>query len=392
MVMMREAVIVSAVRTAIGRQGGALASVPAHVFGAEVIKEALHRANVTADMVDDVILGNVLSGGGNIARLTALQTGLSTELPGLTVDRQCGSGINAINLAAQAIWAGDGDVFIAGGVESMSRAPYLMDRPEKAFSPTLPNFRKSNLAPKEIGDPPMGITAENLAEKYSISREEQDDFAYQSQQKMAKAMEEGRFEEQIVPISIPVRKGEPLQFQVDEHPRPQTTKEALASLPAVFRQGGTVTAGSSSGLNDAAAAVVIMSREKANELGIRPLAVIRAQAVAGVDPNIMGIGPVPATRKVLEKAGLSLSDLDLIEINEAFAAQVLACDKELEMDREKVNVNGGAIAHGHPLGATGAILLTKAVYELKRTGGKYALITACIGGGQGIATIIEREE
>jgi acetyl-CoA C-acetyltransferase len=390
--MERDAVIVSAVRTAIGRQGGALASVPAHVFGAEVIKEALHRANVSADIVDDVILGNVISGGGNIARLTALQTGLSTNLPGLTVDRQCGSGINAINLAAQAIWAGDGDVYIAGGVESMSRAPYLMDRPEKAFSPMPPKFRKSQLSPKEIGDPPMGITAENLAEKYEISRQEQDEFAFQSQQKMARAMEEGRFEEQIVPITIPVRKGEPIVFNKDEHPRPDTTKEALAKLPAVFLEGGSVTAGSSSGLNNAASAVVVMSRAKAKELGIKPLAVVRAHAVAGVDPNIMGIGPVPATKKVLEKSGLSLKDMDLIEINEAFASQVLACDKELMMDMEKVNVNGGAIAHGHPLGATGAILMTKAIYELKRSGGKYALITACIGGGQGIATIIEREE
>ncbi|MBD8033094.1 MULTISPECIES: thiolase family protein [Solibacillus] len=388
---MREAVIVSAVRTAIGRQGGALASIPAHVFGAEVMKEALKRANVTADMVDDVILGNVLSGGGNIARLTALQTGLFLGIPGLTVDRQCGSGINAINLAAQAIWAGDGDIFVAGGVESMSRAPYLLDRPEKAYSPTPPRFRKSQLAPKEIGDPPMGITAENLVEKYNISREEQDAFSLQSQQKMARAMEEGRFEEQIVPIYIPTRKGEPIEFKVDEHPRPETTKEGLEKLPAVFLNGGTVTAGSSSGLNDAASVVVIMSREKANQLGITPLAVVRAQAVAGVDPNIMGIGPVPATKKVLEKAGLALEDMDLIEINEAFASQVLACDKELNMDAQKVNVNGGAIAHGHPLGATGAILMTKAIYELKRSGGRYALITACIGGGQGIATIIERE-
>lgn len=388
---MREAVIVSAVRTAIGRQGGALASIPAHVFGAAVIKEALCRAKVTADMVDDVILGNVLSGGGNIARLTALQTGLFPGMPGLTVDRQCGSGINAINLAAQAIWAGDGEIFVAGGVESMSRAPYLMDRPEKAYSPMPPRFRKSQLAPKEIGDPPMGITAENLAEKYHISREEQDSFSVQSQQRMAKAMEEGRFEEQIVPIHVPVRKGEPIEFKVDEHPRPETTKEGLAKLPAVFLKDGTVTAGSSSGLNDAASVVVIMSREKANQLGITPLAVVRAQAVAGVDPNIMGIGPVPATQKVLEKAGLSLADMDVIEINEAFASQVLACDKELKMDQLKVNVNGGAIAHGHPLGATGAILMTKAIYELKRSGGRYALITACIGGGQGIATIIERE-
>lgn len=389
--MKRDAVIVSAVRTAIGRQGGALASVPAHVFGAEVIKEAVKRANITPDMIDDVFLGNVLSGGGNIARLTALQTGLSIEIPGVTVDRQCGSGINAINLAAQAIKAGDGDIYIAGGTESMSRAPYLMDRPEKPYGANPPSFRKSQLSPKEIGDPPMGITAENLVKKYNITREEQDAFALQSQQRMKAAMEEGRFDEQIVPITIPVRKGEPIVFNSDEHPRPETTIEGLAKLPPAFLQDGTVTAGSSSGLNDAASALVIMSREKAEELNLTPLAVIRHYAVAGVDPNIMGIGPVPAVRKVLEKSGLSIEDMDLIEINEAFAAQVIACNRELEMNMEKVNVNGGAIAHGHPLGATGAILVTKACYELKRTGGRYALITACIGGGQGIATIIESE-
>jgi acetyl-CoA C-acetyltransferase len=389
--MRRDAVIVSAVRTAIGRQGSALASIPAHILGAEVIKEAVKRAEISPNMIDDVIFGNVLSGGGNIARLTALQTGLSLEIPGLTVDRQCGSGINAINLAAQAIRAGDGDIFIAGGTESMSRAPYLMDRPEKPFSPMPPTFRKSQLSPKEIGDPPMGITAENLVEKYQITRTEQDQFALQSQLRMARAMEEGRFEEQIVPISIPVKKGEPIIFKTDEHPRPQTTIQALSKLPPAFKKDGTVTAGNSSGLNDAASALVIMSREKAEELGLTPLAVIRAYTVSGVDPNIMGIGPVPATRKVMEKAGLSIRDMDIIEINEAFASQVLACNRELEMDLEKVNVNGGAIAHGHPLGATGAILATKAIYELKRSGGRFALITACIGGGQGIATIIERE-
>lgn len=389
--MNRDAVIVSAVRTAIGRQGGALGSVPAHVFGAEVIKEAIRRANVQPEMIEDVIMGNVISGGGNIARLAALQTGLSLELPGLTIDRQCGSGINAVNLAAQAITAGTGDVYVAGGIESMSRAPYLMDKPERPYSPVPPSFRKSQLSPKEIGDPPMGITAENLVAKYSISREEQDEFALASQQKMAAAMGEGRFDEQIVPISIPVRKGAPVSFNKDEHPRPQTTMEALAKLKPAFLPNGTVTAGSSSGLNDAAAALIVMSREKAQELGMIPMAVIREQAVAGVDPNIMGIGPVPAVRKVLEKSGLTLDDMDIIEINEAFAAQVIACVRELNMDKEKVNVNGGAIAHGHPLGATGAILITKAVYELERRGGRYALITACIGGGQGIATIIERE-
>lgn len=389
--MKRDAVIVSAVRTAIGRQGSALASVPAHVYGAEVIKEAVKRAKVDPEQIDDVIFGNVLSGGGNIARLTALQTGLSINIPGLTVDRQCGSGINAINLAAQAIMAGDGDIYVAGGTESMSRAPYLMERPEKPYSAMPPSFKKSQLSPEEIGDPPMGITAENLAEKYNVTREEQDEFALMSQQRMAIAMEEGRFNEQIVPITIPVRKGEPIVFKTDEHPRPQTTIEALLKLPPAFVQNGTVTAGSSSGLNDAASAVVVMSREKAEELGVTPLATVRAYAVSGVDPNIMGIGPVPATKKVLERSGLSLEDMDLIEINEAFAAQVLACNRELNMNMEKVNVNGGAIAHGHPLGATGAILTTKAIYELKRSGGRYALITACIGGGQGIATIIENE-
>src|SRR5690625_46645 len=389
--MKRDAVIVSAVRTPIARQGGALASIPAHIFGAEVMKEAIKRATVNPEAIDDVIFGNVLSGGGNIARLTALQTGLSTELPGLTVDRQCGSGINAVNLAAQAIKAGEGDIYVAGGTESMSRAPYLMDRAERAYSPAPPKFRSSQLSPQEIGDPPMGITAENLAEKYKVGREAQDEFALRSQQRMARAMEEGRFDEQIVPIEVPVRKGEPITFKTDEHPRPQTTIDALSNLQPVFLKGGTVTAGSSSGLNDAASALVIMSREKAETLGVTPLATIRASAVAGVNPNIMGIGPVPATKKVMEKSGLTLNDMDTIEINETFAAQVLACDRELEMDPDKVIVNGGAIAHGHPLGATGAILATKAVYELKRSNGRYGLITACIGGGQGIATIIERE-
>lgn len=388
--MEKEAVIVSCVRTAIGKQGGALASMPAHLYGAEVIKEAIKRANITADMVEDCIMGNVLSGGGNIARLTALQTHLSLELPGLTVDRQCGSGINAVTLAAQAIRAGDGDVYIAGGVESMSRAPYLMDRAERPYSPALPKFRKSRLSPEEVGDPPMGITAENLVEKYGISREEQDEFAASSQRKMRIAMEEGRFNEQIVPIAIPVRKGEPVIFKQDEHPRPQTSKEGLGKLAPAFKEDGTVTAGNSSGLNDAASALVVMSKEKAEELKLETMAVIREHAVAGVDPNLMGIGPVPAVRKVLKKAGLTIEDMDLIEINEAFAAQVIACDRELQLNPEKLNVNGGAIAHGHPLGATGAILITKAVHELKRIQGRFALVTACIGGGQGIAVILER--
>lgn len=390
--MEREAVIVSAVRTPIARQGGALATVPGHVYGAEVMKEAIKRANIEPERIDDVILGNVLSGGGNIARLTALQTGLSVNLPGLTIDRQCGSGINAVALAAQAIQSGAGDVYIAGGVEAMSRAPYLMDRPERAYSSVPPNFRKSQLSPKEIGDPPMGITAENLVEKYNITREEQDKYALRSQQRMAHATEEGYFDEQIIPIQVPVRRGKPVIFDKDEHPRPKTTLEVLSKLPPAFAKNGTVTAGSSSGLNDAASALVVMSRSTADELGLAPLATIRSSAVAGVDPNIMGIGPVPATKKVMEKSGMSLDDMDIIELNEAFASQVIACDRELSFDQDKLNVNGGAIAHGHPLGATGAILVTKATYELKRRGERHALITACIGGGQGIAMIIERED
>ncbi|MGB8002190.1 MAG: thiolase family protein [Anaerobacillus sp.] len=388
--MKRDPVIVSAVRTPIGRQGGAFASIQAHELGAIALKEAIARINLEVESIEDVIFGNVIGGGGNIARLTALQAGLPLSIPGLTIDRQCGSGLNAINLAAQAIKAGDGDVYVVGGAESMSQAPYLMAKPSKPYSTMPPKFMKSRLSPDEIGDPPMGITAENLAEKYHISREEQDEFAKRSQERMGIAMAEGYFESQIAPVSVPVRKGNPIVVSKDEHPRPETTLEKLASLPAVFKQGGSVTAGSSSGLNDAASAIVIMARGKAEELGLKPLAVVKGYAVSGVDPNIMGIGPVPATQKVMEQTGFTLDQMDIVEINEAFAAQVLACDRELKMNHEKVNVNGGAIAHGHPLGATGAILATKAVYELERRDGKYALITACIGGGQGIATILER--
>lgn len=387
----RDAVIVSAVRTAIARQGGALASLDLFVYGAEVIKEAVKRANVTPEMIDDVVFGNVLQGGGNIARVTALQTGLSLSIPGLTVDRQCGSALNAINVAAQAIKAGAGDVYVAGGAESMTRAPYMLDRPERAYSPRPPRFRPSRLAPDEVGNPPMGVTAENLAEKYNISREEQDEYAARSQERMSKAIEGGYFDEQIVPISVPQRRGEPVVFDKDEHPRPGTTVEALSKLPAVFKQDGTVTAGTSSGLNDAASALVIMSRAKAEELGLEIMAVVRDYTVAGCDPNIMGIGPVPATEKILERTGLKIEDFDFVLLNEAFAAQVLACNRELEIDPEKLNPLGGAIAQGHPLGATGAILATQAVYEMKRGNHDRVLVTACIGGGQGIATVLERD-
>ncbi|EGL83254.1 acetyl-CoA acetyltransferase [Caldalkalibacillus thermarum TA2.A1] len=387
---MNEAVIVSAVRTPIAKARGALKDFHPSVYGALVIKEALKRAGLQGEEVEDVIFGNCLAGGGNMARLTLLEAGLPLSVPGITIDRQCGSGINAVALAAQAIQAGSADILIAGGTESMTRAPYLLAPPERAFDRNPPQFVRRRLSPDLIGDPPMGITAENLVERYHISREEQDQFAYESQQKMARAMKEGRFQEQIVSVQLKGKKGETILFDTDEHPRPETTMEALGKLPPVFKEGGTVTAGNSSGVNDGACALVIMSDREADKRGLEPLARITHWAVAGVDPNIMGIGPVPATQKVLKKAGLSLDDIDLIEINEAFAAQVLACDRELHLDRSKVNVNGGAIAHGHPIAATGAMLVTKLVYEMKRRDVKRGLVTACIGGGQGIAVIVER--
>lgn len=385
-----EAVIVSAVRTAIAKEGGALRSLAPSYYGAAVIRETIHRARINPNEVDDVIFGNCMAGGGNIARLSLLEAGLPLEVPGLTIDRQCGSGMNAVALAAEAIWAGRGEVFVAGGTESFTRKPYLMERPAKAFERNPPRFVNARLSPEEIGNPPMGITAENLVEKYGISREEQDRFAFESQKKMALAMEEGRFKEQILPITVCEGKTE-FVFDTDEHPRPGTTLEALAKLPPAFKEGGSVTAGNSSGINDGAAALVLMSKQRAEAMGLEILAKVTAYSVVGVDPNIMGIGPVPGVRKVLDRTGLQLEDIDLIEINEAFAAQVLACDRELQMDLRKVNVNGGAIAHGHPIAATGAILCTKLVYEMKRTNAKRGLVTACIGGGQGIAVLFERE-
>ncbi|MFC4768999.1 thiolase family protein [Effusibacillus consociatus] len=387
--MLMEAVIVSAVRTAIAKEGGSLKSMAPFQYGGAVIREAVSRAGLNPTEVDDVIFGNCMSGGGNIARLSLLEAGLPVEIPGLTIDRQCGSGMNAVALAAEAVWAGRGDVFVAGGTESLTRRPFLLEKQAKAYDRTPPRFINPQLSPKEIGDPPMGITAENLVTKYGISRDEQDQFAYESQRKMARAIEEGRFKDQILLITVREGKNE-FVFDTDEHPRPGTTLEALAKLPPAFKEGGSVTAGNSSGINDGASALVVMSKAKAESMGLEILAKVTAYAVAGADPNIMGIGPVPAVRKVLDRTGWKLEDIDLIEINEAFAAQVLACDRELQFDRSKVNVNGGAIAHGHPIAATGAILCTKLVYEMKRTGLKRGMVTACIGGGQGIAVLFER--
>ncbi|HEY8415939.1 MAG TPA: thiolase family protein [Thermaerobacter sp.] len=387
---MGEPVIVSAVRTAVGRVGGGLAALQAHEFGAVVIRAALERAGLEGAEVDDVILGNVLSGGGNIARLTALEAGLPVTVPGMTVDRQCGSGLQAIVLAASLIRAGQGGIYVAGGTESMTRAPFLMERPATAFPRTPPRFLRFQLAPESIGNPPMGITAENVAERYGISREEQDAFALESHRRAVRALQAGHFQEQIVPVAVPAGKGQTVAFARDEHPRPDTSLEKLGALPPVFKPGGTVTAGNSCGINDGAAAVVVMDAAEAERRGLRPLGRIVGWAVAGVDPNFMGMGPVPATRKVLEATGTPLEAVDLIELNEAFAAQALACIRELGLDPERVNPDGGAIALGHPLGATGAILVTKLLYALARMGGRVGLVTACIGGGQGIAALIER--
>ncbi|MEI3613165.1 thiolase family protein [Pseudogracilibacillus sp. SO30301A] len=387
---MTEVVIVSAVRTPIAKQKGALKDLDPSIYGGLVIQEAVRRAKIEGEEVDDVIFGNCLAGGGNMARLALLEAGLPVSVPGLTIDRQCGSGINAVALAAEQIISGGIDIAVAGGTDSMTRVPYLMEAASTAYSLIPPKFIRRPLAPKSIGDPPMGITAENLVEQYGISREEQDEFAYRSQQRMAKAVEQGRFDEQILPMYLQGKKGEKIIFDKDEHPRPDTTVEVLSTLNPAFKKDGTVTAGNASGINDGASALVLMNSKEAEKRGLEPLAIVRDAAVAGVDPNIMGIGPVPATRKILKRNGMSLEDIDLIEINEAFAAQVLACDRELHFDMDKVNVNGGAIAHGHPIAATGGMLIAKLIYEMKRRNVKCGLVTACCGGGQGISLIIER--
>lgn len=387
---MAQAVIVSSVRTAIARSPGALQDVPLEVFGAVTMREALRRAGAEPSEVEDVIWGNVMAGGGNVARVTALEAGLPVEVPALTVDRQCGSGLQAICLADQAVRAGSCELVLAGGSESMTRAPYLMERPRGSYQRMPPQFLRARLAPDAVGNPPMGVTAENVAELYRVSREDQDAFALRSQERAVRAIAEGRFLEQIVPVEVPRGRGERVSFAVDEHPREDTSLAGLARLAPAFQKGGTVTAGNSSGINDGAGAAVVMSEREAERHGASPLGRVVAWAVAGVDPNIMGMGPVPAVQRVLAKAGMSLAEIDLVELNEAFASQTIACIRELGLDMDQVNVNGGAIALGHPIAGTGAILTAKLLYELRRRGGRFGIVTACIGGGQGIAAIFER--
>jgi acetyl-CoA C-acetyltransferase/3-oxo-5,6-didehydrosuberyl-CoA/3-oxoadipyl-CoA thiolase len=398
---MREVVLVDAVRTPIGRYGGALKDVRPDDLAAAVIRALLQRnPAVDPEAVEDVILGAANQAGEdnrNVARMAALLAGLPVSVGGATVNRLCGSGLEAVNQAARAIMAGDGDMYIAGGTESMTRAPFVMSKHGEAWErkaevyDTTIGWRFTNPKLAERFYPySMGETAENVAEAWHISREDQDAFALGSQRKAGAAMAAGTFTAEIAPVAIPQRKGPALVVDTDEHPRPDVTMEQLAKLKPAFRDGGTVTAGNASGINDGAAALLLMSAGRAKELGLVPLAKIKAMAVAGVDPSCMGVGPVPATRKALQRAGLTAGQLDLIELNEAFAAQSLACIRDLGLDPERINVNGGAIALGHPLGCSGARILTTLAHEMRRREVQYGLATMCIGVGQGIATVVEQ--
>ncbi|MDQ3309091.1 MAG: acetyl-CoA C-acyltransferase [Gemmatimonadota bacterium] len=400
---MPDAFIVDACRTPIGRYGGALAAVRPDDLAAHVIQALVKRTGIDPALVDDVIFGCANQAGEdnrNVARMAGLLAGLPVSVPGQTVNRLCGSGLQAVVSAAHAIRAGEGGLFVAGGVESMSRAPWVMLKPESGFPRGVPEMADSLLGwrfinPRMPVDWTIGLgeTAELVADEYGVSRAEQDAFALASQQRSAAAAAEDRFRDEIVPISLPQKKGPPRVVETDEHPRPDTTSETLAGLRAAFRsERGTVTAGNSSGLNDGAAALLVASAESVERLGRRPLARVVASAVAGVDPERMGIGPVPATHKALERAGLSVNDIGLVELNEAFAAQAVACIRDLDLDPEIVNVSGGAVALGHPLGSSGARILTTLLYEMRRRQVRYGLATMCIGVGQGIATIVERVE
>jgi 3-oxoadipyl-CoA thiolase len=386
---MSRAVILSGVRTPIGRRGGALAGIRPDDLAATVIAAAVERAGVPPEEIEDVYFGAANQAGEdnrNVARMAVLLAGLPQSVAGVTLNRLCASGLSAVVAASHAIAAGDGDLFVAGGVESMSRAPFVRTRPDLGEGDAeydtqlgwrFPNPRLEAMFPLE----PMGETGENVAERWGVSREDQDAFAYRSQQRWQAAQEAGRFADELIPVG---------EVSVDEHPRPETSLEKLASLKPAFRAGGTVTAGNASGLNDGAAALVIASEDRARELGAEPLGTFVASAAAGVDPRVMGVGPIPAVQRVLGRAGISVGDLDLVELNEAFASQSLAVVRELGLDEEKVNVNGGAIALGHPLGMSGARLVVSLLHELRRRGGRYGLATLCVGVGQGQAALFER--
>jgi len=392
---MKEAVILGAARTPVGRFGGTLKAVTDRTIAALVLKEAIQRAGIGPDQLEEVIFSQQYRTGvlpPNMARPIAIDAGIPIEVPEYTVAKACGGSLKTVFLAAQAVKAGDADLLAAGGVEHMSNAAYLI--PTGRWGARLGHAQLMDqlVLFDPISGNTMGETAENVAERWNVGREDQDQFALESQQKAARALEQGRFDHEIVPVPIPQKKGEPVLFTTDEHPRPDTNLEGLARLKPVFRKGGSVTAGNSSGMNDGAACMIVASRERAQELGLKPLVSIVGYAAVGVEPAVMGIGPIYATRKVLEKTGLTLDDIDLIELNEAFASQSLACIRDLGLDPQKVNVNGGAIALGHPISATGGVILTKLIYEMRRRGSRYGLATMCLGGGQGVALVIQNED
>jgi acetyl-CoA C-acetyltransferase len=393
--LMGEAVIVSAVRTPVGSYGGSLKGIPAVELGALAIKEAIKRAGIDGTEVDEVIFGNVLQGGlgQNVARQAVIKAGLPKEVPAFTLNKVCGSGLRAVSLAAQIIKAGDADIIVAGGAENMSASGYIL--PNLRWGARMGDTKATDIMFKDgltdaFNDYHMGITAENVAEQWGLTRAQLDEFAAKSQNKAIAAIEAGRFKDEIVPVEIPQRKGDPIVFDTDEFPRPGVTAEGISGLKPAFKKDGVVTAANASGINDSSAAVVVMSKEKADALGLKPLATIKSYASAGVDPSIMGIGPVPASKKALEKAGITAADLDLVEANEAFAAQAVAVTNDLGLDPEKTNVNGGAIAIGHPIGASGTRILVTLLYEMQKRDAKYGLATLCIGGGMGTALIVER--
>ncbi|MEG6522065.1 acetyl-CoA C-acetyltransferase [Desulfotomaculum sp. 1211_IL3151] len=393
--MSKEVVIVSAVRTALGSFGGTLSNIPASDLGAIAVKEALVRAGLEAKQVDQVILGNVIQAGQgqNPARQAALKAGIPVEIPAYSVNIVCGSGLKTVAMAANDIICGDADIVVAGGFENMSIVPYTLEKARYGYR--MGDGKITDTMVKDgltcaTNHYHMGITAENIAEQYGLTREAQDKFAVASQEKAIAAIDAGKFKDEIVPVIIPQKKGDPKVFDTDEFPRRGTTLEGLGKLRPAFKKDGTVTAGNASGINDGAAALVVMSREKADQLGLKPLATIISAGTGGVDPAVMGLGPIPATRKALAKAGMTIADIDLIEANEAFAAQSLAVVKDLEMPTEKVNVNGGAIAIGHPVGASGARILVTLIHEMQRRDSRYGLATLCIGGGMGQALIIAR--
>lgn len=392
---MREVVIVSAARTPIGSFGGCFKDVPAVKLGQVAAEAALKRANVNPELVDEVIFGNVLQAGigQNLARQVSIAVGIPIEVPSMTINKVCGSGLKTIQLAAQAIALGEAEVVLAGGAENMSMAPYILPKARWGFrmgDGAIIDTMVSDGLTDIFNNYHMGITAENIAEQWNITRQDQDEFAVRSQNRAEKAIKEGKFKDEIVPVVLPQKKGDPIVIDTDEFPKFGATLEGLSKLKPAFKKDGTVTAASSSGINDGAAAVLLMSKEKADELGIKPLATVVSYASAGVDPTIMGYGPVPATKKALAKANMTVEDLDLIEANEAFAAQSIAVVRDLGLDSEKTNVNGGAIALGHPIGCSGTRILVTLIHEMIKRDAKTGLATLCIGGGQGTALIIKR--